>query len=261
MCLGSAFDILGAGQPPRATFVDYPLGHSAGKRFDAADQAGFPAAEMATERGLAYDLIGDNTAAQRHYQLALASGPRELGQSDEASRRYALSLVIGGDRRGAEQVIQPLLERRDRGAWRVRTFIMAIAGQSDEAEGIARATLPVELAASISPYLRYMPRLTPAQQAAAANLGRFPRAADIGRDEKKVLRKIFRKICPLIDLLNGNNQCVSGGDGIDGHEHHTEIIAISESCRQFSIDDLGKKCWHGATISCSDDGLWRRNRD
>jgi len=89
----------------------------------------------------------------------------------------------------------------------------------------------------------------------------FLSIADVGRDEKKVLRKIFRKICPLIDLLNRNNQCVSSGDGIDGHEHHTEIIAISESCRYISIDDFGKKCWHGATISCSDDGLWRRNRD
>lgn len=31
-------DILEAGKPPRAVFVDYPLGHSAGKPFDAADQ-------------------------------------------------------------------------------------------------------------------------------------------------------------------------------------------------------------------------------
>ena len=38
MCLGSAFDILAAGQPPRATFVDYPLGRTAGKPFDPADQ-------------------------------------------------------------------------------------------------------------------------------------------------------------------------------------------------------------------------------
>ena len=38
MCLGSARDILAAGRPPRATFVDYPLGHSAGKPFDEADQ-------------------------------------------------------------------------------------------------------------------------------------------------------------------------------------------------------------------------------
>ena len=34
--LGSAHDILRAGCPPRAVFVDYPLGHSAGKP-DAAD--------------------------------------------------------------------------------------------------------------------------------------------------------------------------------------------------------------------------------
>ena len=38
MCLGSAFDILRAGRPPRATFVGYPLGHSAGKPFDTDDQ-------------------------------------------------------------------------------------------------------------------------------------------------------------------------------------------------------------------------------
>lgn len=38
MCLGSALDILEAGRPPRATFVDYPLGHTAGKPFDEADQ-------------------------------------------------------------------------------------------------------------------------------------------------------------------------------------------------------------------------------
>jgi hypothetical protein len=38
LCLGSAFDILSAGSPPRAMFVDYPLGHSAGKPFDRADQ-------------------------------------------------------------------------------------------------------------------------------------------------------------------------------------------------------------------------------
>ena len=151
--------------------------------FDLAEQAGFSRTEMATERGLAYDLVGDNAAAQRQYQLALAGG-----QNDEASRRYALSLVIAGDRRGAELVIQPLLERQDRGAWRVRTFIMAIAGQSDEAEGIARATMPADLAAAIAPYLRYLPRLTPAQQAAAANLGRFPRAADIGRDDPQVVQ-------------------------------------------------------------------------
>ena len=47
MCLGSALDILRAGQPPRATFVDYPLGHTTGKPFDASDQLGIVRAALA----------------------------------------------------------------------------------------------------------------------------------------------------------------------------------------------------------------------
>jgi len=38
MCLGSALDIIEGGAPPRSTFVDYPLGHTAGKPFDQGDQ-------------------------------------------------------------------------------------------------------------------------------------------------------------------------------------------------------------------------------
>lgn len=38
LCLGSALDILQAGRPARAVFLDYPLGHSAGKPFDLGDQ-------------------------------------------------------------------------------------------------------------------------------------------------------------------------------------------------------------------------------
>ncbi len=35
--VGSALDILEAGQPPRAVFVDYPLGHTTGKPFNVND--------------------------------------------------------------------------------------------------------------------------------------------------------------------------------------------------------------------------------
>jgi len=38
VCLGSALDIVRAVNPPRMVFLDYPLGHSAGKPFDSADQ-------------------------------------------------------------------------------------------------------------------------------------------------------------------------------------------------------------------------------
>ena len=38
MCMASALDIIQAGRPPRATFVDYPLGHTVGRPFDPEDQ-------------------------------------------------------------------------------------------------------------------------------------------------------------------------------------------------------------------------------
>ena len=38
LVLGAALDILEAGNPPRAAFVDYPLGHSSGRPHDPADQ-------------------------------------------------------------------------------------------------------------------------------------------------------------------------------------------------------------------------------
>lgn len=46
VCVGSALDILEAGRAPRAVFVDYPLGHSTGKPFDAADQPGIVRAAL-----------------------------------------------------------------------------------------------------------------------------------------------------------------------------------------------------------------------
>ncbi|MDT0508753.1 SPOR domain-containing protein [Novosphingobium sp. MMS21-SN21R] len=151
------------------------------RAFDEAERAGGDTYAMASDRALAYDLVGDNGRAQRWYQVALSRG-----SDDELTRRYALSLAIAGDRRGAEVLLAPLIAKQDRATWRTRTFVMAVTGGPDEAVAVAYASMPQDLAAGIAPYLRYMPRLTPAQQAAAANFGRFPRAADIGRDDPRV---------------------------------------------------------------------------
>lgn len=48
ICVGSALDILQAGRVPRACFVDYPLGHSAGKPFDVDDQDGIALTALRT---------------------------------------------------------------------------------------------------------------------------------------------------------------------------------------------------------------------
>lgn len=146
--------------------------------FAEAEQAGEPMRFHAAERGLAYDLIGDNAKAQEEYRLFLS-----MGEDPLVTRRLALSQAIAGDQRASETTLLPLLQRTDLAAYRTRAFALAILGKPDEAVSIAETMLPERLANRMAPYLRYMPRLTRAQQAAAANLGVFPQAAQIGRDD------------------------------------------------------------------------------
>jgi tetratricopeptide (TPR) repeat protein len=149
--------------------------------FDDAERAGASTAALAEDRGLAYDLVGDPVSAQAQYASAMA-----VRSSDELIRRMALSQAISGDRQAFEKTLYPLMERRDFAAYRTRAFAMAILGEEDEAVAIAKAVMPREMSARMTPYLRYMQRLTKAQQAAAANLGIFPRAAQIGRDDPRI---------------------------------------------------------------------------
>ena len=146
--------------------------------FAEAEQAGEPMRFHAAERGLAYDLIGDNIHAQEEYRLFLS-----LGDDPLVTRRLALSQAIAGDQRASEATLLPLLQRTDLSAYRARAFALAILGKTEEAVSIAETMLPDRLSSRMAPYLRYMPRLTRAQQAAAANLGVFPQAAQIGRDD------------------------------------------------------------------------------
>lgn len=149
--------------------------------FEEAERSGQMGADQIADRGLAYDLVSDNVTAQRYYRQALAAGA-----GDEAVRRLALSLAIMGDRRAVETALAPLLQKQDRAAWRIRAFAFAILGREEEAVAIAQSTMPPELANGMAPYLRYMRKLTPAQQAAAANLGFFPQASMIGQDNARI---------------------------------------------------------------------------
>lgn len=159
--------------------------------FDQAQAAGAAPVALAADRGLAYDLVGDNASAQVQYRLALAQGP-----NPEITRRLGLSQAIAGDRKSFEATLLPLLQRRDFAAYRVRAFGLAILGDEQEAVSIAEAVMPRDLASKITPYLGYMPRLTRAQQAAAANLGAFPRAAQIGRDDPRFAQYSGRSVTP-----------------------------------------------------------------
>lgn len=149
--------------------------------FEEAERSGGDFRKIAAERGLAYDLVGNNAKAQEYYRQALTRG-----DDPEVRRRLALSQAIAGDDKAAEQTLMPLLRQQDKAAWRARAFGLAILGNTKDAVRITDTMLPPRLAERIAPYMRYMPQLTRAQQAAAANLGRFPRAAEIGRDDPRM---------------------------------------------------------------------------
>ncbi len=153
-------------------------------QFDRALAAGVPEQAVANDRALTLDLVGEPIAAQEAYTRALQLDPA----NDEARRRLAISYAITGNRARFEETLRPLLDRRDMAAQRARAFGLAILGDADRATAIVEQVMPRDLATRLVPYLGYMPRLTKPQQAAAANLGIFPRAADIGRDDPRLAR-------------------------------------------------------------------------
>lgn len=148
--------------------------------FGEAQLLGAPERLFLADRGLARDLLGQQDAAQRDYQLALSIAP-----NDELIRRYALSLGISGEADRGVQLLTPQLRTQDRAAWRSRAMILAMNGRDKEATEIVNATMPPALAQNILPYLMQMDRLNPAQQAAAAHFGRFP-SGELGPKRKPV---------------------------------------------------------------------------
>lgn len=148
--------------------------------FAEAERLGPLDAMALSDRGLAYDLVGDNQTAQQYYRRSLG-----LAANDETSRRLALSLAIFGDKRGMDAALAPLIERNDKAAWRMLAFAQAILGNLTGAETIVRQSVSEPMAEKMVGYMSFMPKLTPAQQAAAANLGIFPRSAEIGQDDPR----------------------------------------------------------------------------
>ena len=153
--------------------------------FEEAERAGAAPLSLAGDRGLALDLVGDTSSAQGYYRKALAAAPNA-----EVTRRLAVSLAISGDKSGAEAALLPLLKKQDLAAYRARAFVLAITGDAKGAQQIADQVMPRAMSSKIAPYLRYMPRLTPAQQAAAANFGQFPSVAQIGKQDPRAAKYI-----------------------------------------------------------------------
>ncbi|WP_174291694.1 tetratricopeptide repeat protein [Sphingomonas bacterium] len=138
--------------------------------FAQAESYGLPPAAFASDRGLAYDLLGEQERAQRDYRLALRASPA-AAPDEETQRRYALSLAIAGKRELADQQLQPLLRQSNRGAWRVHAFVLAMGGNVAEANRIATTMMPPGTAAGLQPFLEKLPTLAPIDRAYAVHFG------------------------------------------------------------------------------------------
>ena len=138
--------------------------------FDQAVGFGVDPRSFAGDRGLAYDLIGENERAQRDYRVALKSGGSDAS-GDEVRRRYALSLGISGQQLKALEQIEPLTRRNDRAAWRARAFILAMTGDVASANAIATQMMPGAMAQGLGPFFTRLAALSPTDKAFAVHFG------------------------------------------------------------------------------------------
>lgn len=139
--------------------------------FSQAQALGAQQSQLALDRGLAFDLLGQQSRAQSDYRAALLGA-----QADEARRRLALSLAISRDIKGAAAMLEPLLRRRDPAAVRTNAFVLALAGDREGARRTIDAALP-GAGARFEPFFRMLPVLRPDEKAMAVHLGEFPKDA------------------------------------------------------------------------------------
>jgi Flp pilus assembly protein TadD len=141
--------------------------HAAIKFFKDAADLGVPEAELAGDRGLAYDILGDQRRAQRDYRVAL-----QRTRSPELLSRLALSLAISGDRDQALRTLDE--EARGPAADRTRALVLALTGDAADAGRAVEASMPGGQGAALMPFLARLPSLSPADRALAVHLGHFP---------------------------------------------------------------------------------------
>ncbi|MEZ5655677.1 MAG: SPOR domain-containing protein [Sphingobium sp.] len=137
---------------------------------EQAGNLGYSDAGLLADRGLARDLTGNQRGAQQDYDAALRLDPG----NETVIRRRAVSYGISGQLDQAQAMLQPLLFKSDRAAWRDKAFILAMNGRTAEALDITQQVMPKTLADAIKPYMERMAMLTPGQRAAAVHMGQFP---------------------------------------------------------------------------------------
>ncbi len=136
--------------------------------FTRALQLGATQAMVGCDRGLAYDLMGQQANAQADYRAAMSGA-----DADKARRRMALSLAISGDKADALDTIAPLSAKGDSATPRVRAFVLALTGDTADAMRLINVSMP-DSSSTVAPFIQRLASLAAGQKAAAVNLGIFP---------------------------------------------------------------------------------------
>jgi Flp pilus assembly protein TadD len=152
-----------------AALVQLQQPSGAHKFFQEAVSLGVAQADVARERGLAYDIAGDPRRAQSDYRLALQNK-----RDPETARRLALSLAISGEREPALQLLEEQLLVRDRAAERTKAFVLALTGDAPAAVRAVQTSMPGAQGAALMPFLERLPALNLSERALAVHLGHFP---------------------------------------------------------------------------------------
>ncbi|MVZ97326.1 hypothetical protein EUU23_06360 [Sphingorhabdus sp. IMCC26285] len=173
--------------------------------FDDAVRLGINERSIAADRALAFDLLGNFARAQQDYRLA-----RTVSNSDDLIVRHAISISLAGQKAEADAMLVPLLQKNNAAAWRARAFLLAARGDFRESAQVTQGFMDAESAQRMERYLRLMPSLTGAQQAAAIHLGHFPASQYVGRDSDQV-RKVASTIPPVQSQPN-DNRLIPAGD-------------------------------------------------
>ncbi|MGB5077271.1 MAG: SPOR domain-containing protein [Sphingorhabdus sp.] len=172
--------------------------------FDDAVRLGVSERSIAADRALAFDLLGNFGRAQQDYNLA-----RTAATSDDLLIRQAISLSLAGQKEEADGMLVPLLQRNSVPAWRARAFMLAARGDFRESTKVTQGFMETASAQRMERYLRLMPNLTSAQQAAAIHLGHFPASHNVGRDSDQV-RRVAGNIVP-VDLPKSESRLIPTG--------------------------------------------------
>lgn len=137
-----------------------------------AERLGAPISRIGSQRGLAYDLLGEFRSAQVAYAGALAAEPTNL----EIGRRLALSLAVSGSRPAALQVLRRFesVEAEAVPLRQTMALVYALTGDAPMADEIAASILPAAQARQMSAFFAALPALNPRDKVMAAMFGRLP---------------------------------------------------------------------------------------